>query len=252
MKVFVLQHVHEHSPDNKDVKLIGVYSTEDQAKAAIERVVGVSGFREAPDGFGIDGYELDEDHWTEGYVAVPDTTFRERAMYQEKRPTCVTVIGWAWAILGVLMCVAAVMAFFGWCFILTDISNTHTRNQQNAPVMFWAFPLAFVGQIVVASLGIVAGINFLRLRSWSRGVLEVLTWLLLIFDVGFGLFWVAGWIVITSRDSPLAFSIMGSVIGTVSIVIYGIPLGFMLKYLRGDTVRNAMHEGAQPSDKGEP
>jgi hypothetical protein len=70
MRVFVLQHVHELSPDNEDVKLIGVYSTEDQAKAATERMVGMPGFREAPDGFHIDTYELDEDHWTEGYVTV--------------------------------------------------------------------------------------------------------------------------------------------------------------------------------------
>ncbi len=68
MKVFVLQHVHELSPDNEDVKLIGVYSTEDQAKHAIARLVGTPGFCEAPDGFHIDGYELDEDHWTEGYM----------------------------------------------------------------------------------------------------------------------------------------------------------------------------------------
>ena len=66
MKVFVLQHVHEISPDTEDVILIGVYSTEDQAKAAIQRVLGEPGFCDAPNGFHMDAYELDKDHWTEG------------------------------------------------------------------------------------------------------------------------------------------------------------------------------------------
>jgi hypothetical protein len=70
MKVFVLQHVHELSPDSEDVKLLGVYSTLDQARAAIARAIGAPGFREAPEGFHIDGYELDKDHWKEGYVTL--------------------------------------------------------------------------------------------------------------------------------------------------------------------------------------
>lgn len=70
MNVFVLQHVHEISPDNEEVKLIGVYSTEDQAKVAIQRVIGEPGFRDAPNGFHIDAYEVDKDHWTEGYVTL--------------------------------------------------------------------------------------------------------------------------------------------------------------------------------------
>lgn len=70
MRVYVLQHVHKLEVDNEDVKLIGVYSTEDQAITAIERMISLPGFRKAPDGFHIDGYELDQDHWTEGYVTV--------------------------------------------------------------------------------------------------------------------------------------------------------------------------------------
>jgi hypothetical protein len=70
MKVFVLQHVHKNSSESEDAKLIGVYSTEDQAKTAIGRVAGMPGFRDVPDGFHIDCYELDEDYWVDGYVTV--------------------------------------------------------------------------------------------------------------------------------------------------------------------------------------
>lgn len=66
--VFLLWHVHEF-PESKesDEKLIGVYRTEADAKAAVLRLADKSGFREVPTGFQISRYELNKDHWTEGY-----------------------------------------------------------------------------------------------------------------------------------------------------------------------------------------
>ncbi len=173
-------------------------------------------------------------------LVIPVGKSGARSMYQEKRPTCVTVIGWTWTIFGVLVCASAIMCLFACCFLITQVPEMHTGNQQNTPVVFWLFILLCVVQIVVALLGIVSGVNFLKLRSWSRRVLEILTWILLIFTVGFGIFWIPTWVVVTSRDAPLSFSIFGAVMGIVSTIVYGLPLGFMLKYLRGDTVKNAM------------
>ncbi len=70
MDVFVLQHVHTFDDGEEDIKMIGVYSSRGQAKAALERVSTAEGFRDVPEGFSIDLYILDEDHWTEGYVTV--------------------------------------------------------------------------------------------------------------------------------------------------------------------------------------
>ncbi len=67
-KVFVLWHVHEHENGDDDEKLIGVYRTEDDAQAAIERVRTQPGFVDLPEGFLICPYHLNEDHWTAGYV----------------------------------------------------------------------------------------------------------------------------------------------------------------------------------------
>jgi hypothetical protein len=50
--------------------LIGVYRTEDDAKAAIARLAGKPGFVNHPDWFEICRYELNADHWTDGYVIV--------------------------------------------------------------------------------------------------------------------------------------------------------------------------------------
>jgi len=62
MDVYILHHVHEIDTDNEDVKLIGVYSTENEAKKAIERLKGQPGFCENPQGFQIDRYTLDQDN----------------------------------------------------------------------------------------------------------------------------------------------------------------------------------------------
>jgi hypothetical protein len=71
MDVFLLQHVHELDHGEDDVKMIGVYSTEASATEAVNRMRNLPGFHEAPDGFSIDRYVVDEDHWTEGYITVP-------------------------------------------------------------------------------------------------------------------------------------------------------------------------------------
>jgi hypothetical protein len=67
--VFVLQHVHEQGDHVEDVKFIGVYSTRQKAQEAVERMGRLPGFAKAPDGFHIDEYFVDQDHWVEGYLA---------------------------------------------------------------------------------------------------------------------------------------------------------------------------------------
>ncbi len=71
--VYLLWHQFEFK-DNKTedlddrAKLIGVYSDEEEAKRAIDRVKDQPGFRDYPEGFLIDAYKLGQDHWTEGFV----------------------------------------------------------------------------------------------------------------------------------------------------------------------------------------
>ena len=80
--VFVLQHVHTLPDDVEDVKLIGVYSSRDEALKAVDRQRQHPGFRDfpllvdpsvegsGPDGFHIAEYQLDLDYWSEGFVTV--------------------------------------------------------------------------------------------------------------------------------------------------------------------------------------
>ena len=50
--------------------LIGVYRTEDSAKAAIDRVKDQPGFRDYPQGFAVYEHFLDKDSWTSGFARV--------------------------------------------------------------------------------------------------------------------------------------------------------------------------------------
>lgn len=70
--VFVLQHVHSMDDGTEDVKFIGVYSTREKAEVAVTRLGRVPGFSDAPDGFHIDEYRVDQDQWVEGYVMLAD------------------------------------------------------------------------------------------------------------------------------------------------------------------------------------
>lgn len=96
-------------------------------------------------------------------------------------------------------------------------------------------------QVGLASLGLVSGINLLRLKAWARNVLEVRSWLLLLFVLGFMVFWIFSWVSITSSHAPSGFGVMGVLLGVVITGIYGVPLGIMIKYLRGPKVRYAIN-----------
>src|SRR5262249_19814657 len=68
--VFVLQHVHSRDDGSEDVKFIGVYSSREKAEEAVARMSRLPGFADAPDGFCIDEYRVDQDHWDKGYATV--------------------------------------------------------------------------------------------------------------------------------------------------------------------------------------
>jgi len=68
-RVFILQHSYELL-DCDETKFIGVYSSKDEANNAISRLSNLIGFSDRIDGFSIDEYEINKDHWTEGFITV--------------------------------------------------------------------------------------------------------------------------------------------------------------------------------------
>lgn len=70
MDLFVVEHLHIQDSGDEDVKLIGIYSTKEAARQAVERLKLKPGFCDTPDGFSINLHILDEDNWTEGYATL--------------------------------------------------------------------------------------------------------------------------------------------------------------------------------------
>lgn len=68
-KVYLLMHsyVQDESDFEDHSKIVGIYSSRENAQLAIERMQSLPGFSDYPEGFSIDPYKLDEDHWTEGF-----------------------------------------------------------------------------------------------------------------------------------------------------------------------------------------
>ena len=67
--VYLLHHAYADAAGCDEVKLVGVYSSDAAAKAAVDRLRKQPGFRDRPSDFHVEAYELDKDHWTEGYVS---------------------------------------------------------------------------------------------------------------------------------------------------------------------------------------
>lgn len=69
-EVFVVRRVHTLEDGEEDAKLIGIYTSREFAQHTVERLQLQPGFRDTPEGFSIDLYWLDQDHWTDGYVTL--------------------------------------------------------------------------------------------------------------------------------------------------------------------------------------
>jgi len=67
MTVYVLQHSYELDGCD-ETKVIGVYSSPATAEGAQQRLRLQPGFSDHPDAFALDAYELDVDHWKEGFT----------------------------------------------------------------------------------------------------------------------------------------------------------------------------------------
>jgi hypothetical protein len=70
--VFLLWYIVAPDTDDEDELLIGAYSSEAEAQAAIERLKAKPGFVNSPAGFQIHPRTLNVDSWTDGFIFSED------------------------------------------------------------------------------------------------------------------------------------------------------------------------------------
>ncbi len=152
-----------------------------------------------------------------------------------ERPTCITVIGWTWIIVGGLLCYSAAMSLW-----VRQLWEVPPELRQNLSVLAKLSPLLALAQIIVGILGVVSGISFLKLRKWARKVLQVLGTLCLLLVLGFAVYGMVMWVQERSALGPPGYALMLAVKGVVDTALAAVPLMIMLGYLGGDRVRKAM------------
>jgi hypothetical protein len=173
--------------------------------------------------------------------------------FRSRRPTTVTVIGWVFIVSGTLALTSAVMGLAAWRAVSPPRSAILFQPPPDAPLpILWvstlldAFEGLAIAQGVASAVAIFAGAQFLRLRHWTRPVLEALAWFALVFIVGFGLVWVSTWVSVTARMADTGgvpqrlFTIMGVMMGIGTAVVWGLPLAILIMLLRGPAVRQAL------------
>jgi hypothetical protein len=147
-----------------------------------------------------------------------------RSVFEEPRPTVVSVVGWAWLVLGVLLVAGGIAAI---AILLVAPEARSVRGILRIGSATVELPMGVVGFIAARA--------FLRLAPWSRSALEVLSWLLLVGMLAstVGMLLQAG--------SPEQFgSWMMAGVGLVSVLVYGTPVALMIRSLRSQKVRSAM------------
>jgi hypothetical protein len=66
--VYLLYHLRKEDPESDtQLLLIGAYRSENDAKAAIERLKSKPGFAKYPDGFEYHAYALGVENWSDGF-----------------------------------------------------------------------------------------------------------------------------------------------------------------------------------------
>lgn len=158
-----------------------------------------------------------------------------RKTFVEARPTPVTVIGWAWVIVGGMMLLSASLV------LIMQIVAPPPELAEDVPLAwFWRhFALFAVGQVAFSTFGIVAGRRFLKLERWARGALEVASWIVLGLVLSFLVVWVLNAGAMLGADDGIGAGVL-IVPGVISTLMYAGPVGVMIYHLRSERVRNAM------------
>jgi hypothetical protein len=75
LEVYLLHHLHELPDGSEEIKLLGVYSSQERAEEAKRQALVLPGFCDLPQGFTIDRNQVDGSaDWPEGFHTVTDST----------------------------------------------------------------------------------------------------------------------------------------------------------------------------------
>jgi len=169
-----------------------------------------------------------------------------------ERPAAVTVIAWVFIVLSGMMTLSGFAGWFSYTFVIKEMTakaQPVVPSDASIPTriirsLFQYFDVLALVQIAIAVLVLIAGIRFLKLRAWSRTVLEAFSWLALAAIIGFGTLWVAEWLGSASRrvpgSIPPMFDVVGVIMGIIFTLVWAVPFVVIIAFLRGKKIRGAV------------
>ena len=173
-----------------------------------------------------------------------------------KKHTSVKVIGWIFIVIAGLMIFSGAMGYIAYTSMqkmsggVPPASAGMPNSFQLMAIVFQHIELLTTVQVTFGVFIIFAGIYFLKLRPWARAALEVVSWLGLVYVLGFGIFALVSWISMSAKmpaspgaqGAPLMFNIMGMVTGLIVMAVWAVPIVVIIKFLRGSTIRDVFKQ----------
>jgi len=163
------------------------------------------------------------------------------AAISKQRPTAVTVIGWVYISLSIFMILVSFMC------ILMSVLMQNLAGKQDLPIMLERFMTVYqIGafiEIIVGVFVLYTSIQFLKLKSWTRAILEVFSRISLSFTVLFSIFFVLCVIVMMQKTTPnpevpRGFLIIIFTFGSIiNCFVWGIPNFIIIKHLRKPEIK---------------
>jgi hypothetical protein len=174
------------------------------------------------------------------------------------RPRSVTVIGWLWLIVGVLVLCRTVVNIVVWEILKPDLlsflesfGEVPERQQRFLRPLFEHLTTIQAWEAIFSAAVILIAFQLLRLRSWARAAMEAVCWIVLVLVGLFGVFWV--WLcggVAAASPSPSARSLetIGLPLGLAVCLGAAVGLAVTIARLRSSRVRRAF--GSSPPAAG--
>ncbi len=167
------------------------------------------------------------------------------------RPAGVVAIAWLWIVGGILLLISALLTWAVLTLFESALPPASAPAHAPAEIVLINTLLNNMGvlvwsQVAIGALSIYAGTQFLKLRLWARIAIEALTWISLVYVLANGAYFLYMWesIVIDLSKQLMvdgdALRITGYVTVVTLTVVFAVPLGFMIKYLRAPAVRQAV------------
>lgn len=158
------------------------------------------------------------------------------------RPTVVTILGVLWLVIALLMFCSSSLALATWHLADMEVHEPAQMDSELA-MPWWIFryySLLAGAEIVVALTAGVAALKLLRLRTWARRALQMLSWLGLAIVASLAVFQASVFLKLSGLDEPI-FSTFFVVALLMGVVIMATPLVLTIWALGRPEVKAAFY-----------